>query len=236
MTKDAPALVFDVFGTLVDWRGSIRTALAEFFDPRGIDHDWDRFALEWRALYQPAMQAVRDGSRPYVNLDKLHRENLDALLARYRIGRLTQTDVTRINLMWHRLDPWPDSVAGMARLRQRHVLASLSNGNVALMVDLARHGGLQWDAILGADFAKNYKPAPQVYLETAQALGRSAAQCMMVAAHNDDLRAAQDLGFGTAFVLRADECGAAQTRDLEPDGAWDYVALDICDLARQLGL
>ncbi len=236
MTKDVPALVFDVFGTLVDWRGSIRAMLADFFQPRGISHDWERFALDWRALYQPSMQAVREGARDYVDLDHLHRENLEVLLDRYGISGLTAQEVGQVNLMWHRLEPWPDSAPGLRRLARRHILASLSNGNIALMVDLARHGDLRWDAILGADLARNYKPVPAVYLTAAAALGRAPQGCMMVAAHNDDLRAARALGFQTAFIPRPDEYGAAEGRDLTAEEPWDYVAGDLCDLARQLGL
>jgi len=236
MNDAKPALLFDVFGTVVDWRSSIRRELESHFQPRGVHRDWDAFALDWRARYQPSMEAVRSGRRTYVDLDHLHRENLIDVLKVQGITGLDEAEIAHVAGMWHRLAPWPDSVPGMARLRQGHILASLSNGNVALMIDLARHGGLHWDAILGADFARNYKPDASVYLSAVQAVGRRPEDCMMVAAHNDDLRAAQALGLKTAFVLRASEYGPTQSRDLAPEGPWDYVAQDMEDLAAQLGL
>lgn len=229
------ALFFDVFGTVVDWRRSIRRALSGYFGPRGVTCDWEAFALDWRARYQPSMEEVRRGRRAYVDLDQLHRENLIGVMGAHGITGLTGDEITELSLMWHRLDPWPDSAPGMARMRQGHILASLSNGGVGLMVDLARHGGLIWDAILGADFARNYKPDPSVYLGAVRAVGRAPEACMMVAAHNDDLRAAQALGLKTAFVLRGDEYGPNQRRDLKAEGPWDYVAENMEDLAVQLG-
>ncbi|MDJ0826780.1 MAG: haloacid dehalogenase type II [Rhodobacter sp.] len=225
------ALLFDVFGTVVDWRSSVLTELQGFFGPRGVARDWEGFALDWRALYQPAMQAVRSGARDYVALDVLHRENLLVLLDRYGIAGLDEADIWHLTTVWHRLDSWPDSAAG---LRRQRVVAALSNGNIALMVRLSRHGGLVWDAILGAEIARAYKPDPRVYLRAAEALGLDPADCMMVAAHNDDLRAARDVGMSTAFVLRAEEYGPGQATDLRPDAAWDVVAEDLTGLAEVL--
>lgn len=231
----AKALLFDVFGTVVDWRSSVMRGLAAVFDPRGIAVDPERFALDWRALYQPSMEAVRSGAREYVALDVLHRENLLTLLDRHAITGLSEAEVWDLATVWHRLDPWPDSRAGLAALKTQAVVAALSNGNIALMVNLARHGGLVWDAILGAEIARAYKPDPRVYLSAARALGRAPADCMMVAAHNDDLRAARALGMATAFVRRPREHGPGQTSDLAAEEDWDFAVGSLMELAERLG-
>jgi len=225
------ALTFDVFGTVVDWRSSVAAELQDFFAPRGVVRDWPQFILDWRALYQPAMQAVRSGARDFVILDVLHRENLLVLLDRYEIAGLTPDEIDHLSQIWHRLAPWPDVVPGLTRLKRSHVLATLSNGNIALMVNLARFGGLPWDAILGAEFTRSYKPDPPTYLGTAAALGLAPDQCLMVAAHNDDLHAARAMGFGTAFIARPTEYGPGQTVDLEPDAAWDFATDSMTGLA-----
>ncbi|MCG6901299.1 MAG: haloacid dehalogenase type II [Rhodobacter sp.] len=228
------ALLFDVFGTVVDWRSSVADELRGFFVPRGVTRDWVQLALDWRAMYQPAMEEIRSQGRGFVTLDTLHRENLVKLLRANDLTDLSAPEIDHLNHAWHRLRPWPDCVAGLTRLRARHVLATLSNGNVALMVDLARFGGLPWDAILGAEFTRSYKPDPHAYLGTAAALALPPADCMMVAAHNDDLHAAQDLGFATAFVCRPGEYGPGQRVDLEPDGDWDVVTDSMTGLADTL--
>lgn len=233
--KHIQALTFDVFGTVVDWRSSIAREGRELGTTRGLERDWERFADDWRALYQPAMSKVRDGELPWTTLDALHRMNLDLLLERYEIEGLAEEEVDRLNRAWHRLDPWPDAVQGLQQLRTSYLLATLSNGNVALMVQLARWGGLPWDAILGAEFSQSYKPQPQTYLRTAEALGLTPAQCLMVAAHNNDLHAARRCGLRTAFVYRRTEHGPNQTSDLAPDSDWDVVAEDFSDLAARLG-
>ncbi len=229
------ALLFDVFGTVVDWHGSIARELEAALAPRGVAADWAELARGWRALYQPAMEPVRSGRRGYVTLDVLHRENLDRLLDDHAIDVLSEAERADLNRAWHRLSPWPDSPPGMTRLRRRFILASLSNGNVALMVGLIRTGGLPFDAILGAEFTKSYKPAPQTYLGSAAALGLAPADCMMVAAHNDDLAAAKALGFATAFVRRPDEHGPGRTADPEPTSDWTHAAESMEDLADRLG-
>jgi 2-haloacid dehalogenase len=234
MSPQIKALLFDVFGTVVDWRSSVATDLSAFFTPRGVTRDWTQMAVDWRGMYQPAMEAVRGGTRDYVILDDLHRENLDALLKSYDLTGLSAAELDHINRAWHRLHPWPDSVKGLKRLRKRFILATASNGNTALMVNLARFGGLPWDAILGAAHTHSYKPTPQTYLGTAKALGLTPAECMMVAAHNDDLAAAQTLGFATAFVCRPTEHGPAQTTDLHAESDWDYVCDSMIDLAEAL--
>ena len=230
------ALTFDVFGTVVDWRTSIVREARELGAAKELTGvDWEQFADDWRALYQPSMARVRNGERPWTVLDVLHRESLDELLERYVIDALTGDEVDHFNRAWHRLNPWPDVVEGLTRLRQRYILATLSNGNIAMMVNLAKRRGLAWDAILGAEVARAYKPQPEVYLATASALGLEPNECMMVAAHNGDLVAATACGFHTAFVRRPTEHGPDQTTDLEPSGTWDIVAEDFLDLADQLG-
>ncbi len=225
------ALTFDVFGTVVDWRDAIIRDGGE----TGLDLDWTAFADEWRALYQPAMERVRSGEIGWCKLDDLHRMNLDELLTRHGVDGLSEDKIDQFNRVWHRLDPWPDAVAGLTRLRKKYILASLSNGNTSLLVNMAKRAGLPWDAVLGAETAGAYKPEPQAYLRTAEMLGLPPERCMMVAAHNGDLTAASALGFKTAFVLRPTEYGPDQTTDLEPEGAWDIVAEDFLGLADQLG-
>ncbi|MDP6706414.1 MAG: haloacid dehalogenase type II [Alphaproteobacteria bacterium] len=229
------ALTFDVFGTVVDWRNSIAREGAALGDRLGIDLDWQRFALDWRALYQPAMERVRSGAEDFVKLDVLHRRNLDELLARYELSGLSEAEIDDFNRAWHRLDPWPDTVQGLARLKQRFILATLSNGNMRLIVEMAKRAGLPWDAVLGAEVARAYKPQPQAYLNAADYLSLNPGECMMVAAHNDDLVAAAACGFRTAFVLRPDEYGPDQAKDLRAEHDFDVVADDFLDLADKLG-
>ena len=228
------ALTFDVFGTVVDWRRSLIREGQELGRARGLTVDWARFADAWRGLYQPMLERVRSGDLPWTKLDDLYRMALDRLLTEFRITGLAEGEVDHLNRAWHRLDPWPDAVAGLARLKRRFVLATLSNGNVALLVDMARRAGLPWDAVLGAEVARHYKPQTQAYLTTAALLGLEPAQCMMVAAHNGDLAAASGLGFRTAFVARPTEHGPGQKTDLAAERAWDVVASFI-DLAARLG-
>jgi 2-haloacid dehalogenase len=227
------ALCFDVFGTVVDWRGSIAREVDALFAQRGIACDGHAFADAWRGRYQPAMEEVRSGRRPWLKLDVLHRENLLAVLAERDIA-LDEDAIDQLNLAWHRLAPWPDVVAGLQRLKTRYILATLSNGNVALMVNMAKHAGLPWDAILGAEVAGHYKPQPEAYMAAARLLALSPGQCMMVAAHNDDLAAASALGFRTAFIVRPTEYGPGQTKDLAATGDWDYSVRSLVELAEAL--
>jgi 2-haloacid dehalogenase len=230
------ALTFDVFGTVVDWRSSIMREGEALGRAKGIANvDWAAFADAWRGLYQPMMDRVRSGAAPWTKLDDLHRMGLDQLLVEFKIEGLTEAEIDQFNRAWHRLDPWPDSVPGLTRLKTRYILATLSNGNVALMVNMAKRGGLPWDAILGAEVARHYKPQPEAYLTTAELLGLRPEQCLMVAAHNGDLAAASGCGLRTAFVPRPKEHGTARERDLKPARAWDVVATDFVDLAGQLG-
>ncbi|MBH63059.1 MAG: haloacid dehalogenase type II [Alphaproteobacteria bacterium] len=229
------ALHFDVFGTVVDWRESIAREAAKLLSSKGVDCDWHAFADAWRSRYQPAMEEVRSGRRGWAKLDDLHRENLDAVLDEFRISRVDDTDLDHLNMAWHRLDPWPDAVAGMNRLKRNYILVTLSNGNVSLMVDMAKRAGLPWDAVLGAEVVGAYKPQPEAYLRNAELLGLKPEECLMVAAHNGDLDAAGTLAYRTAFVFRRTEHGPNQSTDLEPTGDYDFVAEDFLDLADKLG-
>src|SRR5215472_703787 len=192
------ALLFDVFGTLVDWRTSIVREARAILSPLAGELDWQGFADAWRAQYQPAMDAVRSGQLPFSTLDVLHRRNLDAILSGFGLGQLDEATRTNLNLAWHRLDAWPDTTAGLAQLRTKFLIAPCSNGNISIMVDLARRNGFQWDAILGAEIARDYKPQPVVYLSSAAAFDCRPEETMMVAAHSYDLAAAAALGFRTA--------------------------------------
>ena len=229
------ALTFDVFGTVVDWRSSIIAEGRALGRDKGIDADWVAFADAWRGKYQPSMSRVRDGERPWTNLDALHRASLEELLDEFGITGLDEAEKDHLNRAWHRLDPWPDSVEGLTLLKRKYILATLSNGNVALLVNMARQAGLPWDAILGAEVARHYKPQPEAYLETARLLGLAPGECMMVAAHNGDLVAAAALGFRTAFVPRPTEYGPDQTTDLLAEHDFDVVAESFVDLAGQMG-
>jgi 2-haloacid dehalogenase len=234
---DIRACLFDVFGTVVDWRTSVSRDLAAFAKQRGIAGvDWTEFAVEWRKLYQPSMEEVRTGRRAWTILDLLHRESLDKLISRYGIKGLSPADIEHINRVWHRLDPWPDAVPGLTRLKSRLIIAPCSNGNIALMVNMAKRAGLPWDCILGAETARAYKPMPEAYLASCRQLGLAPASVIMVAAHNNDLKAAKAQGLATAFVARPTEHGPGQTTDLAPDpNCVDIAAADFIELAGKLG-
>ncbi len=228
------ALVFDVFGTCVDWRSGVAREAERILKPLGYSLEWRTFADAWRALYQPTMEEVRAGREPYVALDVLHRRMLDAIRPRFGLQTLDPAVADELNLAWHRLDTWPDTVPGFARLTRKYLLAPCSNGNIALMVDLARRNGLPWDAILGADIARDFKPKPAVYLLSAAALNLQPREVMMVAAHSDDLRQAAAGGLRTAHVARPGENGAG-TGESAPRVPVDIAASSMEDLARQLG-
>ena len=229
------ALVFDVFGTVVDWRSSIIHEGQELGAAKGINADWEAFADDWRGKYRPFMDKVRNGQLPWTNLDELHRMALDELLAEHRITILTEPEKDHLNRAWHRLKAWPDSVPGLYRLKGKFVLGTMSNGNVALMTNMAKHAGLPWDCILGAELAKAYKPDPQTYQTGADLLSLPVEQVMMVAAHQSDLLAAAKVGLKTAFVPRPLERGPGREPDLTPDPSFDVVATDFVDLAGKLG-
>ncbi len=217
------ALVFDVFGTVVDWRGSLIRELTAFGNGRGVHADWARFADDWRSMYQPAMEEVRSGRRAWTILDALHRESLLALLERYNIQGLGAHEIEHLNTIWHRLDPWPDAIDGLLRLKRRYIISTLSNGNTGLLIRMAKRAGLPWDLILGAESAQAYKPLPECYLRNAALLNLEPSEVMLVAAHNDDLAAAAATGYRTAFVVRRSEYGPEQKKDLAATQAWDIV-------------
>ncbi|MDH3690700.1 MAG: haloacid dehalogenase type II [Gammaproteobacteria bacterium] len=233
-SNSVKALTFDVFGTVVDWRSSIIRAGRALGRAKGLDIDWEDFADAWRGLYQPAMSRVRSGEMHWTKLDDLHRMSLEQLLEGFNISGLNEAEIDDFNRAWHRLDPWPDSVAGLERLKRKYILVTLSNGNVALLVNMAKRAGLPWDAILGAEVSRHYKPQPESYLSTAEYLDLKPNQCLMVAAHNDDLIAASSHGFRTAFVARPTEYGPDQVDNLKPARSFDVVARDLLDLADQL--
>jgi len=224
-------LAFDVFGTVVDWHGSITREM-------GVLHpqvDGDAFALAWRAGYQPAMQRVRSGELPWTSIDALHRMILDALLPRFGLGHLGDAERAHLNRVWHRLDPWPDAVAGLARLKARFTICTLSNGNLGLLADMAKRAALPWDCILSAEVFRAYKPDPAAYLGVGRVFDLPPARTMLVAAHHDDLAAARACGLQTAYVERPLEFGAGHPKDVSPDPANTLHARDFADLAAQLG-
>jgi 2-haloacid dehalogenase len=229
------ALLFDVFGTVVDWRASLIDDLSAFAAGRGLNVDWAGFADDWRALYQPAMEEVRTGRRAWTVLDVLHRESLDKLIAKYAIAGLSETDQDHINKVWHRLKPWPDAVDGLTRLKSRYIIGTLSNGNVGLLTRMAKFARLPWDVVLGAETARAYKPQPQAYLASAELLNLRPDQVMLVAAHNGDLAAATRVGLRTAFVPRPNEWGAGQKVDLKAEREWDVIADSFVSLAKAMG-
>ena len=230
------ALVFDTFGTVVDWRTSVTQEVEQLAKKKGLKVDVAKFADAWRAGYGPSMNRVRTGELPWTRLDALHRMILDKILVDFGITGLSESEIDTLNHAWHRLRPWPDSVSGLTRLKKRFIIAPLSNGNIALMTNLAKYGGLPWDCILGAELARHYKPDREVYQSAADFLDLKLDQVMMVAAHLGDLRAAKGVGLRTAFVPRPHEYGPGGKPDLQPDSAVDLPATDFNDLARQLGV
>jgi 2-haloacid dehalogenase len=230
------ALAFDVFGTVVDYRTTIVAEGERLGRARGIKIDWAAFADAWRGRYRPAMDRVMRGELPWTKLDALHRAALDELLADFGVRGLSEGEKNHLNGVWHRLRPWGDSVPGLLRLKSRFVLATLSNGNVRLLVDMAKNAGLPWDLVFSAELARAYKPDPRAYQMLQELLMLGSKEIMMVAAHQGDLRAAQELSFRTAFVMRPLEYGPQAVPDLTADPSFDVVATDFVDLARQLGV
>jgi len=226
------ALFFDVFGTLVDWRSGVAAATETVLRPQGIVLDWKAFADAWRDQYQPAMQAVRSGNIPYTKLDVLHRRTLQKILPQFGLTDLADIELDRLTLAWHQLDAWPDVQAGLSRLRQRYWIAPLSNGNTSLMCDLARRNDLRWDAILGADYARAFKPMDEVYLAAVEAFDLVPGQCLVCAAHSSDLKAAAANGMRTAYIARPQERPGFS--ESAPAFAVDVCAASVLDLAVQL--
>jgi len=234
MPVSVQALFFDVFGTLVDWRTSIAREAETVLKPLGYTLDWLKFADAWRGQYQPAMEEVRAGRIPFCKLDVLHRRNLEVILPQFDVKPLGEAVLTSLNLAWHRLDAWPDVPEGLTRLRRRFLIAPVSNGNIVLMANLARHNGYCWDAVLGSELAGDFKPKPRVYLSAAEAFSLAPADCMMVAAHSGDLAAAAAVGLRTAHIARPNEYGP-NTGEAKPTVPVDVAAANLNDLAAKLG-
>jgi 2-haloacid dehalogenase len=228
------ALVFDVFGTVVDWRTSVAREVEDLARRKGLRVDGAAFADAWRAGYAPTMDRVRKGELPWTKLDRLHRMILEGIVAGFGLGGLSEGERDSLNRAWHRLQPWPDAVPGLTRLRRKFIIAPLSNGNISLMTDMAKHAGLPWDCILGAELVRHYKPDPEVYRSAAEFLDVTPAEVMMVAAHLRDLRAAKAEGLRTAFVVRHDEFGPNGHPDLAADDSVDIMARSFDDLANRL--
>ncbi len=238
MTTRADAvevLLFDVFGTVMDWRTSLQKWFQRFGREHNLQADWVELVDDWRAAYQPSLARVRQGERPYVTLDVLHRESLDLLLARYGLSGVSESDRRRMARAWRCLDPWPDTVAGLTRLKRKYVIGTLSNGGLGLLVDLAKFAGLPWDVVLSADLFQHYKPDAAVYRGAPALLARPPSALMLVAAHNYDLAAARSHGYRTAFVARPTEYGPRQKADSAPKDAWDYVVTSLEELAEKMG-
>ena len=227
-------LVFDVFGTVVDWRSSIIREGELLGARKGLKADWAAFADAWRAGYRPAMDRVMSGQQGWANIDKLHREILDGLLDKFSLKGLDEKELVHLNRVWHRLMPWPDSVPGLNRLKSRYVIATLSNGNVSLLVDMAKHAGLPWDTVLSGELINKYKPDLEVYRMAARLLGMEPGETMLVAAHPPDLKAAQRAGLQAGYVPRPLEHGPGKA-PLPADPAFEVVASDFIDLADKLG-
>ncbi len=230
------ALVFDVFGTVVDWRTSVAREVEAVARRRKQTVDGAAFADAWRAGYAPSMNRVRTGGLPWTPLDRLHRMTLDGLLEKFGLTGLTEVEVADLNRAWHRLQPWPDAVTGLTRLKRKFTIAPLSNGNIALMTNMARHAKLPWDCILGAELVRHYKPDREVYQSAADLLMLEPREVMMVAAHLNDLRAAKSVGLQTAFVPRPLELGPGGKPDLAPDASVDITVKNFVELASALGL
>jgi 2-haloacid dehalogenase len=236
MPTDVKALLFDVFGTVVDWRTSLIDNFTRWGNAKGIEGDWTGLVDAWRGAYMPSMDEVRKHpDRGFVILDDLQRRSVEPLAAKLGIRGLTSADFDYLTRGWHSLEPWPDSVSGLTRLKKDFIISPLSNGNVALLVNMAKHAVLPWDLVLSAEVFKHYKPDPETYLGAAKILSLRPQQVMLVAAHNNDLAAAQAVGLKTAFVPRPTEYGPLQSRDFGPEGEWDFVVRDLNDLADKLG-
>jgi 2-haloacid dehalogenase len=234
--SEIKALLFDVFGTVVDWRTSLIDNFSAWGKAKGIKGDWTALVDGWRAAYMPSMDEVRKHpERGFVILDDLQRRSIEPLAAKLDITGLASADYDYLTRGWHSLNPWPDSVGGLTRLKTRFIIGPLSNGNVALLTNMAKFAGLPWDLVLSAEIFRHYKPDPEAYLGSARILGLKPEQVMLVAAHNNDLDAAQKCGLKTAFVARPTEYGPHQNRDFKAEGNWDYVAKDFNDLADKLG-
>ena len=229
-------LVFDTFGTVVDWRSSVAAEGEQLGRAKGLTVDWSAFADAWRGGYGPAMSRVRKGEMPWTKLDVLHRTILDEVLVRFKIEGLTEEERAHFNRVWHRLKPWPDAVEGLTRLKKRYIIAPLSNGNVSLLTEMAKQAKIPWDCILSTELVRHYKPDKETYLMPGDFFDLKPGEVMMVAAHDGDLQAAQALGLRTAFVHRPLEFGPGKAPKMPASGRFDFLAKDFRDLAAQMGL
>ena len=234
-SQEVKALVFDVFGTVVDWHGSVAREVRGLAKAKGLRLNGARFAKAWRAGYRPAMDRVRSGEAPFRKIDDIHRTILDEVLAKSRVTALDEDEKAHLNLVWHRLKPWPDAVRGLKRLKSKFIIATLSNGNTGLLVNMAKFGGLPWDCVFSSDTFKHFKPDPEMYLGAADMLSLSPQEVMMVAAHKHDLRAAAQCGLKTAFVKRPHEHGRNSNTDLASEPDFTVNAESFLDLADKLG-
>ena len=232
---DVQALIFDVFGTVVDWRSSIIREGQLLSARKGFDVDWPTFADRWRGGYGPAMNRVRTGELPWTKIDDLHRMVLDELVVEFGLTGMTEKELDHFNKAWHRLMPWPDSAGGLSRLKTRYTIATMSNGNVSLLLNMGKNAGLPWDTIFSAELSRHYKPDPEAYLKCAELLSLKPEQIMMTAAHPGDLRAAAALGFKTGYVYRPLERGPERRVEPNTTDSFDIRAEDFIDLARQMG-
>ncbi|HBO43666.1 MAG TPA: haloacid dehalogenase type II [Planctomycetaceae bacterium] len=228
-------MVFDIFGTTVDWRSSVIAEGERLGRKKGLKVDWGAFADAWRAAYGPSMNRVRKGKLPWTKLDALHRASLDELLRRFKIEGLSEDERADFNRAWHRLRPWPDAVEGLTRLRERYVIAPLSNGNLSLLTNLAKFAGLPWDCVLSAELVRHYKPDPEVYRSASEFFDLRPSEVMMVAAHRSDLEVPKKLGMRTAYVHRPYEGGTGRGSPMPPAGSFDLLVADFGELASRLG-
>jgi 2-haloacid dehalogenase len=229
------AVLFDTFGTVVDWRSGVTASVQQTADIHHVPLDAAAFADAWRAKYEPSMRRIRTGDRPFTRLSRLHRENLTATLAEFGLD-ITPNEVDRLNHAWQRLAPWPDSVEGLRLLKQRYIIGPLSNGDTALLTRMAKYASLPWDVIIGADLTRRYKPHPEAYFRAAAILDLAPSAVMLVAAHNYDLAAARQAGLATGFIARPTEHGPGQKTDLQAEADWEIVAEDLMDLGQQLAV
>jgi 2-haloacid dehalogenase len=234
--KNVKAMTFDVFGTVVDWRSSISREVKSIASPKGVDIDWNNFADKWRDGYGPSMNKVRTGELPWLKIDDLHKIILDELLISLNINVFSDEEKTHLNKAWHRLTPWNDSVEGLTNLKKSFVITTLSNGNVSLLVNMAKFGGLPWDTVLSAELCNHYKPDKEAYLSTSQFLGFPIKEIMMVAAHKGDLKAAKENGMCTAYIPRPLEFGTKTMIDDSDENYIDIKATDIIDLSNKMTL
>ena len=228
--------MFDTFGTVVDWRSSIVAECKALAASKGLSFDAESFADAWRAGYHPAMDQVRRNERPWANIDVLHREQLDELIGQFELAGLSEDEKVHLNCVWHRLNPWPDSVPGLTRLKTRYILSTLSNGSFACLVNMAKHAGLPWDCIFCADIVRHYKPDPETYRGVIAFLDREPGEVMLVAAHNYDHRHAASHGMRTAYINRPTEYGPNQQTDLRAEGDWDIIVDSMTELADAMGV